>query len=155
MKEKAQYKSPIGVIEIEAENEAIVSLRFVEPESESPNSELQQNVIVQVIKQLEEYFDGNRKAFDVVINASGTPFQQKIWHQLREIPFGETMNYSEIAGQAGIPKAARAVGNANGKNPVCIIVPCHRVIKKSGDSGGYAYGENRKKFLLDLEQRMK
>ncbi len=153
MKEKSLYQSPVGLIEIEAENNAIVSLRFVNTEPTNTALPPQQPVLPQVIKELTEYFDGKRKEFTVKTAASGTLFQQKIWQQLQLIPYGETINYSKIAQMAGIPKAARAAGNANGKNPICIIIPCHRVIKKDGETGGYAYGEDRKKFLLDLEQK--
>jgi methylated-DNA-[protein]-cysteine S-methyltransferase len=101
--------------------------------------------------QLAEYFAGRRRKFDLPIDLSGTPFQQKAWKALLKIPFGKTVSYSEQAGMTGDPAKARAVGGANGKNPLPIIVPCHRVVGKDGSLGGYSSGIKIKEFLLSHE----
>ena len=102
--------------------------------------------------QLREYFAGERRRFDLPLAASGTEFQRAVWHTLTLIPYGETAGYGELAEALGRPGAARAVGAANGKNPISIIVPCHRVIGADGSLTGYAWGEAKKRHLLDLEQ---
>ncbi len=104
-------------------------------------------------KQLEEYFAGRRFQFDLPIAPHGTPFQIKVWHGLRKIPYGKTLCYQELATQIGSSKAVRAVGAANGKNPLSIIVPCHRVIGKNGKLTGFAGGLSVKNYLLKLESR--
>lgn len=103
--------------------------------------------------QLKEYFAGERKEFDLPLDFSGTEFQKSVWYALLTIPYGETRSYGEIARQIGNEKAVRAVGAANGKNPVSIIAPCHRVVGASGDLTGFAGGLENKKLLLDLESR--
>ncbi len=104
------------------------------------------------VEQLAAYFDGGLTEFDVPIALAGTPFQQRVWAELREIPFGETVSYGELAQRLGQPTASRAVGLANGKNPVSIIVPCHRVVGSGGSLTGYGGGLPRKRYLLDFEQ---
>ena len=104
-------------------------------------------------QQLAEYFAGQRQAFDLPLRMQGTPFQQKVWAALREIPYGETRSYGQIAAQVGNPKAGRAVGMANNRNPIAIIVPCHRVIGANGSLTGYAGGLSVKQELLALERR--
>jgi len=104
-----------------------------------------------VIQQLKEYFDGKRKKFDVKLHLVGTPFEKRVWKALMEIPYGKTASYAEIALKIGKPTAFRAVGNANGKNPIPIIIPCHRVINSSGELGGYGGGLDLKRRLLELE----
>lgn len=101
--------------------------------------------------QLAEYFAGARREFDLPLALPGTDFQQRVWRQLQRVPFGETISYDELAHRAGSPGASRAAGQANGSNPVAIVVPCHRVIRASGETGGYAGGPNRKRRLLELE----
>jgi len=103
--------------------------------------------------QLHEYFSGERRSFDVVLEPRGTPFQQRVWQALREIAYGETMRYGELAERIGRPAAARAVGAANGANPIAVIIPCHRLIGANGALTGYAGGVERKQALLDLEAR--
>lgn len=103
--------------------------------------------------QLEEYFAGERRAFDLPLAPKGTAFQQKVWRALTEIPYGETRTYGEIAAAIGNPKAARAVGMANNKNPIGILIPCHRVIGADGKLVGYAGGMEKKAFLLELETK--
>ncbi len=104
-------------------------------------------------KQLNEYFDGGRQQFDLPLDPVGTEFQLSAWEALRNIPFGETRTYAEQATNIGCPKAARAVGAANGKNPISIVVPCHRVIGKNGNLTGFAGGIEVKQFLLELESK--
>jgi methylated-DNA-[protein]-cysteine S-methyltransferase len=102
--------------------------------------------------QLEEYFAGKRDDFDLRLTAPGTTFQRAVWQALREIPYGSTMSYREVAEQVGSPKAVRAVGSANSRNPISIIVPCHRVVGSDGKLVGYAGGFSAKRWLLDHEQ---
>ncbi len=104
-----------------------------------------------VKRQLEEYFAGNRTTFDIPLAAEGAPFEREVWHALEEIPYGETVSYGEIARRVGQPTAARAVGTANGRNPIAVIVPCHRVIGADGSLTGYGGGLERKRLLLELE----
>jgi methylated-DNA-[protein]-cysteine S-methyltransferase len=113
----------------------------------------QHPVLVEAERQLNEYFAGKRQAFSVALDFVGTPFQKKVWKALLEIPFGETRSYGDLARQIGNPKASRAVGAANGKNPIAIIGPCHRVIGASGRLTGYAGGLAAKALLLRLEGR--
>ena len=113
----------------------------------------QDKAIIDVVKQLREYFAGQRKEFDLALSFTGTPFQKNVWKELSKIPFGETVSYKDIAQRIKNPKAVRAVGTANGRNPFCIIVPCHRVIAADGSIGGYGGGISVKKKLLELEQR--
>lgn len=105
----------------------------------------------QTITQLKDYMEGNRQSFDLPLRMDGTPFQQAVWKALQKIPAGETRTYGEVAAMIGKPKAARAVGNALNKNPLCIVVPCHRVTASNG-LGGYAYGKTMKTWLLTHEQ---
>ncbi len=106
----------------------------------------------EVVRQLEEYFSGQRTAFSVPVAPAGTPFQQRVWRELTGIPYGETRSYGQLAAAIGNPSAMRAVGAANGRNPISIIVPCHRVIGSNGTLVGYGGGLERKRFLLELER---
>jgi methylated-DNA-[protein]-cysteine S-methyltransferase len=105
--------------------------------------------------QLNEYFEGSRKHFDLKLNPEGTDFQKKVWKQLEQIPYGKTLSYLELSEQLGNVKAIRAVANANGKNPLWIVVPCHRVIGSNGSLTGYAGGLHRKQWLLEHESPYK
>ena len=105
----------------------------------------------EVRRELEEYFASTRQRFTVKISPSGTPFQLKVWSALRRIPFGETRTYGQLAEEIGSPDAARAVGRANGANPICVIVPCHRVIGSDGGLTGFAFGDDLKRWLLGHE----
>jgi methylated-DNA-[protein]-cysteine S-methyltransferase len=105
--------------------------------------------------QLSEYFEGNRTQFDVKLNPKGTDFQKRVWVQLQEIPFNKTISYQEMANRLGDPKVIRAAASANGKNPIAIIIPCHRVIGSDGSLTGYASGLHRKKWLLAHENPVK
>ncbi|MEJ1932857.1 methylated-DNA--[protein]-cysteine S-methyltransferase, partial [Nostoc sp. NIES-2111] len=110
-------------------------------------------VLLDAERQLAEYFGGWRQSFDLPLRAEGTAFQQEVWAALQEIPYGQTMSYGELAQKLGKEKAVRAVGAANGRNPIAIVVPCHRVIGADGSLTGYGGGMERKKFLLELESR--
>ncbi len=110
-----------------------------------------EKVLAQVSEQLEEYFAGKRQQFELNIDFAGTAFQKKVWQALSKIPFGQTVSYRDIAQKIKNPKAVRAVGSANGKNPFCIIIPCHRVIAANGTLGGYSGGLAIKRKLLKLE----
>ena len=142
------WQSPCGLMAISADEEGITSIRFVsEPAAEATPSDLTQACC----EQLDAYFDGHLTTFSVPLNPSGTAFQQQVWRQLQAIPYGQTVSYGAIANGIGKPTASRAVGMANGKNPLTIIVPCHRVIGSNGKLTGYAGGLTRKQFLLALE----
>ncbi len=112
-------------------------------------------LLLEAEKQLSQYFEGRRKTFDLPLLLEGTPFQIKIWQNLVKIPYGQTISYAELAEKAGNKKAARAAGNANNKNPILIVVPCHRVIASDGKLAGFACGKDKKKFLLALERYFK
>lgn len=146
--DKGYFKSPMGYIYIEGEKGYITKIQFCDEyiEIKSPD------YINECKKQLFEYFNGERKVFDLKLNPKGTEFQKKIWNELIKIPYGETKSYSEIAKNIGNPKACRAVGNANNKNPICICIPCHRVIGKNGSLTGYADGIDKKEYLLNIEK---
>lgn len=147
-------ESPIGTLWIVEEDGAIVRIdnraAFATRDADNGQS---CTVLTEAIGQLKEYFAGERKDFTFPIRLDGTPFQKRVWEALRQIPYGETISYAALASAVGSSQAMRAVGNANGKNPVMIAVPCHRVIRKDGACGGYAGGVENKKILLDLEMR--
>lgn len=146
--ENFYHKSPVGILEIVCENEALISLKIVD---EIENSASETTFCRMVKKQLDEYFLGKRKTFSLKLKLVGTDFQKKVWEELLKIPYGKTKSYSEIAQNTGYAKAQRAVGSACSKNPVMIIVPCHRVVAKNGCLGGFAYGCDVKQKLLNLE----
>ncbi len=146
----AYWESPLGMIKICENNNAITHLHFSNISSSAHNS--QSPLLKLTIKQLEEYFNGKRKIFDIPINPLGTSFQLRVWQELQKIHYGETKNYQEIAINIGNPQACRAVGTANNKNPIAIIIPCHRVIGKNGSLTGYASGLETKEKLLNLEK---
>ena len=110
-------------------------------------------VLDEAVRQLEEYFAGERRDFDLPLDPAGTPFQLTVWAALRDIPYAETINYGQLANRVGNPNASRAVGLANGRNPISIVVPCHRVIGADGSLTGYGGGLDRKRTLLALERR--
>lgn len=110
-------------------------------------------LLAKAIQQLKEYFEGDRRTFTLPMDVTGTPFQKSVWNELRKIPYGRTVAYKAIANQIKNGKAVRAVGNANGRNPLCILIPCHRVIAGDGTLGGYSGGLDKKKKLLRLEQK--
>ena len=148
MTEKFYYKSPIGILEIEFGNNTIQRLRVVE--SCSKISE-RTGYFAEVVKQLDEYFAGKRVKFELNISLNGTEFQKKVWAELLKIPYGKTKSYQEIAEAIGNPNAQRAVGSACNKNPILLIIPCHRVVSKTGKLTGFTCGIDRKEQLLKLE----
>lgn len=145
----AVYNTKIGKLKIEYENDVLTGIAYTENEKEQGiRSELSDKTVL----QLEEYFDGRRKEFDIPIKLRGTEFQKKVWNELLKIPYGVTVSYTDIAIKIGNPKACRAVGMANHNNPILIIVPCHRVINENKKLGGYALGLDLKRKLLELEK---
>jgi methylated-DNA-[protein]-cysteine S-methyltransferase len=149
--------SPIGLLTLAGRDGVLTNLRMVEQTYEPSRADwtLDNSAFADATKQLDAYFAGERLDFEVEFDLGGTQFQQRVWKALLTIPYGETRSYGEIAGQIGAPGAARAVGLANGHNPIAIIVPCHRVIGASGKLTGYGGGLDRKQTLLSLEkQRM-
>lgn len=146
------YDTEIGKICLGEEGGYITSLCF-KKDWDIDDSQLREtSLIKEAKKQLDEYLDGHRKVFDLPLKVSGTEFQQKVWHALEGIPYGEIRSYSEIAEIIGKPKASRAVGLANNRNPISIFIPCHRVIGKNGKLVGYGGGLHIKDFLLNLEK---
>lgn len=146
----AYYSSPIGLIEITGNEDGIATLYFVD-ERKTTSAKVHAS-LKECIYQLEEYFKGMRKDFGIKLNAKGTDFQKRVWAQLMHVPFGRTSTYLDISRQLGDANATRAVGNANGSNPISIIVPCHRVIGVNGKLVGYGGGLWRKEWLLKHEQ---
>lgn len=149
-------ESPIGPLLI-AGDDALRAIAF--PNEKKPRrpeagwTESRRGAVADAVAQLREYFDRKRTAFDLPLAPEGTPFQRSVWRVLEEIPYGETISYIELARRVGKPKAARAVGSANGRNPLPIVIPCHRVIAADGTLGGFGGGLPTKRTLLDLEQR--
>ena len=149
--------SPVGTLKLVADDDALVGLLWDNDRPQTvPLDDLvrdaQHPILLKTEQQLKEYFAGRRKSFSLPLHLIGTPFQKDVWAALLTIPFGETRSYLQIASQLGNPSATRAVGAANGKNPISIVVPCHRVIAKSGALQGFAGGLETKKRLLALEQ---
>lgn len=148
------YRSPIGPLLLTSDGTALTRLHMAEsnhPVKPGPDWVRDPAPFRDVTQQLDEYFAGDRRAFDLPLALRGTPFQRRVWTALQEIPWGETASYADIARGVGSPKGMRAVGGANGRNPIAIIVPCHRVIAADGTLGGYGGGLERKRFLLELE----
>ena len=148
----AHFKSPIGIVKIMGSENGIQSITILD-DSSTFATKLNNipECLVECIKQLDEYFQGNRTSFDLKLNPEGTSFQQKVWKELLQIPFGKTRTYLDQAKKIGNVKAIRAVANANGKNPICIVIPCHRIIGSDGSLTGYAGGLKRKQWLLNHE----
>ena len=153
MKNIFYYNTKIGRIGIEENGSAITKIYFINNDEQEEILEKNETALLkEAIKQLNEYFDGKRISFDLQLQPQGTEFQNKVWKALMEIPFGETRSYGEIAKIIGNEKASRAVGMANNKNSIPIIVPCHRVIGANGKLVGYAGGLDIKEKLLNLEK---
>lgn len=146
----AYMDSPIGRIRLEATDTAICRAEWVAA-AETGNQAAPTPLLEEAIRQLKAYFAGERTTFELPLKPEGTPFQQRVWQELLQIPYGRQISYGELARRTGNPKACRAVGSANGKNPIFILIPCHRVIQAGGRIGGYAYGTCMKAFLLQLE----
>ncbi|MEZ4801643.1 MAG: methylated-DNA--[protein]-cysteine S-methyltransferase [Gelidibacter sp.] len=146
-------KSPLGFTKIVGDEDGIASISILNTE------EIETDIIPveleDCVHQLYEYFEGKRTQFDLQLNPEGTPFQKQVWKQLQTIPFGKSVSYLELSKQLGDVKAIRAVANANGKNPLWIVVPCHRVIGSDGSLTGYAGGLHRKQWLLEHESPYK
>lgn len=149
------YQSPNGQMTIQANDIGLLGAWFeiqtTQPQELGAYSD-DHAILNQTKIQLEEYFSGSRTQFDLPLAAKGTDFQQSVWQALCKIPYGETWSYQQLADEIGNPKAVRAVGLANGKNPISVIVPCHRVIGKNGKLTGYAGGVETKEKLLQLER---
>jgi methylated-DNA-[protein]-cysteine S-methyltransferase len=149
---KSTYlKTPLGIAKITGDTEGVAEIKIEDQNIEFQEDKDLPNCVTQAKSQLQEYFGNDRKNFDFKMNPQGTQFQQKVWEALLEIPFGKTSSYMELSKKLGDPKAIRAVASANGKNPLWIVVPCHRVIGSDGSLTGYAGGLHRKKYLLELE----
>lgn len=144
------YDSPIGILEISTTEDELISILYVDEKRE--NTE-QPKILKEVIKQIQEYFNGERKEFDIKFKLKGTEFQEKVWNALTHIPYGETVSYKYIATKIGNEKAVRAVGNTNGRNVINIVVPCHRVIGSNKSLTGYGGGLDRKLWLLQHEEK--
>jgi len=142
------YDSPIGLIEIAGTSTAVIALNFV---AERCREVASHSLVTEAVRQLDEYFDGNRRTFNIEMALEGTEFQQQVWQQLQTVPYGCVASYQDIARGVGRPAAVRAVGAANGRNPIAIMVPCHRIIGKNGHLVGYGSGLWRKEWLLKHE----
>ncbi|MEW2493733.1 methylated-DNA--[protein]-cysteine S-methyltransferase [Streptomyces nodosus] len=154
MKQHMVIDSPYGPLTLVADDGALCGLYMVGQRHRPPEEtfgEPDETPFGEAIEQLRAYFEGELKDFTLELCLAGTPFQRKVWEQLRLIPYGETRSYGELADTLGNPGASRAVGLANGRNPIGIIVPCHRVVGANGSLTGYGGGLDRKKRLLDFE----
>ncbi|MGO2118348.1 MAG: methylated-DNA--[protein]-cysteine S-methyltransferase [Fusobacterium sp.] len=146
------YTCPLGEFLIVHSDEEVLGLKFLNKNEKDDIKEKKNKFSENITLQLNEYFSGARKSFDLKLSLTGTNFQKKVWEALGNIPYGETKSYKEIAIEVGSPKAFRAVGSANNKNPIPIIIPCHRVIGKNGKLVGFAGGLDLKEKLLQLEK---
>ncbi|PQB02961.1 methylated-DNA--[protein]-cysteine S-methyltransferase [Aureitalea marina] len=149
--ERTRFETPLGPMILEMDDSGIQLLEFTEksitPTNTSPSEELQK-----AIEQIRDYFDGKRSSFDLALAPKGTDFQRKVWQELINIPYGKTISYQELANRLGDPLVIRAAASANGRNPIAVIIPCHRVIGSDGSLTGYAGGLHRKKWLVEHEQ---
>ncbi|MEZ4792264.1 MAG: methylated-DNA--[protein]-cysteine S-methyltransferase [Gelidibacter sp.] len=146
-------KSPLGFTKIIGDEDGIASISILD--SDEKETDIVPLELEDCVHQLKEYFEGTRTVFDLKLNPEGTPFQKQVWNQLQTIPYGKSVSYMELSKQLGDVKAIRAVANANGKNPLWIIVPCHRVIGSDGSLTGYTGGLHRKQWLLEHESPYK
>jgi methylated-DNA-[protein]-cysteine S-methyltransferase len=154
----AQMESPVGLLTLVADGDDLVGVYFANAllAADPPSGWVRDERRVRpAIAQLAEYFAGQRTRFDLPLAPRGTPFQRAVWAALLEIPFGETSSYGQLARAIGKPSASRAVGAANGRNPLSIVIPCHRVIGADGSMTGYGGEISRKRVLLDLEARVR
>lgn len=149
------YKSPIGILEIIGDEEGIQEITYMDDDFPILNGKIEVATLHTCIAQLDEYFEGNRKEFTLKLNPQGTVFQQKVWNELLNVSFNTTRSYLQQSKAVGDVKAIRAVGTANGRNPISIIIPCHRIIGSDGSLTGYAGGIWRKKWLLEHESGYK
>jgi len=153
MIETAFVKSPLGITKLEGDENGLQSITVLDNEEEI--TEIIPELLEDAVYQLREYFDGEREAFDLNLNPQGTEFQQRVWQALLDLPYGKTTSYLQLSKTLGDVKAIRAVAAANGKNPLWIVIPCHRVIGSDGSLTGYAGGLHRKKWLLEHESPVK
>ena len=155
MENSYSFQSPIGFLTICEQDNQLTRLYLDNQDRgilQSRNFEYHSDFLHEVYHQLNEYFAGKRKIFDLPVDGKGTAFQKAVWRELQKIPYGETRSYEDIAAAIGNKKAVRAIGQANGRNPIMIVVPCHRVIRKNGDISGFACGVEAKRYLLNLER---
>ena len=154
MLEQLTIDSPLGTLRLIARGDELAGVHLPDPDLVvAPDPPGRTNPVLEcTAQQLAEYFAGTRTAFDVPVHAPGSAFEERVWRALCEIPFGETRSYEDIARVVGSPKGVRAVGRANGLNRIAIVIPCHRVVNKSGELGGYGGGLWRKRRLLHLEK---
>ena len=145
------YHSPVGILKISGTEQYISEVTFHDTSQKAEGGKNMSPMLINCIEQLIQYFNGERRQFDFPMNQSGTPFQQDVWNHLLTIPFGRTISYMDLAKMTGDTKATRAVANANGKNNIAIVIPCHRVIGSNRELTGYAGGLWRKKWLLEHE----
>ncbi len=153
------HASPLGLLHIIVDDAALQAVLFDREHAETRTRygellEQPHPLIERTARQLDEYFAGERRSFDLPLHLAGTPFQEETWRALLTIPYGETRSYSQQAQVVGKPNAVRAIGRTNGLNPLSIIVPCHRVVGKSGHLTGYAGGLDKKQYLLALESKV-
>jgi len=146
-------RSPLGITKIVGDENGIIAVSILN--SEENISDIIPEALQDCVHQLQDYFEGSRKKFSLKLNPQGTGFQNRVWKELATIPYGKTISYLELSRQLGDIKAIRAVANANGKNPLWIIIPCHRVIGSDGSLTGYAGGLHRKQWLLEHESPYK
>lgn len=153
-------ETTIGTLHLIASEKGLQCLLWEDPlpkdllrSSNKENIKKSEEILSCTEKQVREYLEGKRKTFDIPLDIQGTEFQKRVWQRLQKIPYGKTKSYKDIATELDDPKACRAVGTANGKNPVPIIIPCHRVISSDGSMGGFAWGLELKSKLLDIECR--
>lgn len=151
--ETAYILTPLGITKLEGTADGLSAISVLD--SEETLTDVIPEVLEDAVYQLQEYFEGQRETFNLQLNLQGTPFQQGVWEELLKIPYGKTMSYLELSKKLDNVKAIRAVAAANGKNPLWIIVPCHRVIGSDGSLTGYAGGLHRKKWLLEHESPVK
>ena len=151
MREQVFYQSPLGGLILEASEKALFCIKFAENFDHKIPEKTENKILLKTLEQLHEYFFDKRMMFDIPLNSQGTDFQKKVWKALSKIPYGTTVSYKHIAIDIGNEKAVRAVGGANNKNPIPILIPCHRVLGMRGDLVGYAGGVESKKKLLELE----
>nr|WP_199176919.1 methylated-DNA--[protein]-cysteine S-methyltransferase [Aquimarina sp. MAR_2010_214] len=152
--DEVYIETPLGIATISGDKDGIASVSVTKESDNLPSKDIPLH-LQKAVSQLKEYFEGQRIDFELTLNPSGTDFQKKVWAELLKIPFGKTVSYLDIAKRLGDPKTIRAAASANGKNPLWIIVPCHRVIGSDGSLTGYAGGLWRKKWLLDHESPVK
>jgi len=150
------YQSPVGLLRVSGTDHYISEVHFMKEAEGQPDASTPTlpPIAIQAVEQLIQYFHGDRRIFELPIHQAGTPFQQRVWNELMNIPFGKTISYLELSRRLGDTKAIRAAGTANGKNNVVIIVPCHRVIGAKGELVGFGGGLPRKKWLLNHENKI-